>query len=236
MPSPAFPPAIPHAPRRDAAAPAYEELFRLGIDTDAADAGEEAFAACRDPRVARSLAQVYARLGDVPRSVAMADEALANGIRDEATWQLAYPRAYWPEVTSAAGAAGIDPLLLISLVREESRYEAGVISPARAVGLAQLLPSTAQAISGDSTMTLQRLKDPATNLRLGARYLRLQLDRFGGDPRLALAAYNAGPGAARRWVDLDADPDYLVERLPYAETRAYIRRVLGSYGVYRSLW
>ncbi len=236
LPAPVIPQAIPYVPPREAAAPVYEELFRLGIDVDAAEAGEEAFAAGRDPRVTRFLARVYASLGDVSRSVAMADEALAQGIRDEATWQLAYPRAYWPHVTAAAQAAGIDPLLLISLVREESRYEAGVISPSRAVGLAQLLPSTAQSLTGDSTMTLHRLKDPAVNLRLGARYLRLQLDRFGGDVRLALAAYNAGPGAARRWVGLDDDPDYFVERLPYAETRGYIRRVLGSYGIYTLLW
>jgi soluble lytic murein transglycosylase len=71
---------------------------------------------------------------------------------------------------------------------------------------------------------------------LGARYLRLQMDRFAGDSRLALAAYNAGPGAARRWVGLDADPDYFIERIGYAETRAYVQRVLGSYGVYRVLW
>jgi soluble lytic murein transglycosylase len=169
-------------------------------------------------------------------SVILAEHALGNGMRDEAMWRLAYPRAFWDAASAAASAAGIDPLLLLALVREESRYDPAVTSPAGAVGLAQLLPSTAQAMTNDRTMTVSRLKDAATNLLLGARYLRLQLDRFSGDPRFALAAYNAGPGAARRWVDLDADPDHLLEKIPYAETRAYVQRVLGSYGVYRVVW
>jgi soluble lytic murein transglycosylase len=231
-----LPPAVPHAPSQDRAGPTHEELARLGFDGDAAQAAEELRTANQDPRLARFLAEVYARLGDVPRSVAMADEALAHGIRDESTWRLAYPRAYWSDVTAAAQRAGIDPLFLISLVREESRYDHDVISPARAVGLAQLLPSTAQGLSSDPGITVRRLQDPATNLALGARYLRLQLDRFDGNLALALAAYNAGPGTARGWAALDPDLDYFVERVPFSETRAYIRRVLGTYGVYKRLW
>ncbi|MDR7417607.1 MAG: transglycosylase SLT domain-containing protein [Armatimonadota bacterium] len=236
LPPPVVPPRVFIDSSRQVAAPAHEELALLGLDADAADAVEDALAAQPHPWLSRFAAQVYARLGDIPRSVALADDALANGVRDEDTWRLAYPKAYWAEVNAAAQAAGIDPLLLLALVREESRYDAAVISTARAVGLAQLLPTTAQALSGDPSLNTRRLQDPATNLRLGARYLRLQLDRFHGDTRLALAAYNAGPGAARRWVGLDPDPDYFIERIGYTETRAYIRRVLGSYGIYRLLW
>jgi soluble lytic murein transglycosylase len=228
------PPPPPDA-SADGPAPGHDELLQLGFDADAADAAADAFEQDRDPRTARALAVAWDRLGDVVKSVAFAEDALAGGVRDQDTWRLAYPRAYWPQTQAAAAAAGIDPHLLLALVREESRYEAAVVSPARAVGLAQLLPSTASGLAG-RTVTLQQLKDPETNLRLGARYLRAQLDRFRGDLRLAAAAYNAGPGAASRWVDLDADPDYFVERIPYAETRAYVRRVLGSYGVYRWLW
>ncbi len=245
-PAPILPSSPPHVLPRDAAAPVYEELARLGMDADAAEAAEDALGdgvqagssgqGSRNPRVVRFLAEIYGRLGDIPQSVADAEEALAAGVRDETTWRLAYPRAYWTDVTAAAQSANIDPLLLLALVREESRYDAAVISPARAVGLAQLLPSTAQAMTSDASIGLQQLKDPALNLRLGARYIRLQLDRFNADPRLALAAYNAGPGAARRWIGLDADPDYFIERIPYTETRAYVRRVLGSYGVYKLIW
>jgi soluble lytic murein transglycosylase-like protein len=236
LPPPALSPSPPQILRPEAPSPAHEELARLGLDAEAAEAAEDALTRGGDPRVSRFLALAYNRLGEFTRSVGYAERALALGIRDADTWRLAYPKAYWPEVGAAARAAGIDPLLLLAMVREESRYDASVISPARAVGLAQLLPTTAQALSRDPSMTARRLMDPATNLTLGARYLRRQLDRFGGDLRLALAAYNAGPGAARRWVRLDADPDYFIEKIGYAETRAYLRRVLGSYGVYRLLW
>lgn len=216
-------------------APPYEELLRLGFDADAADAATDALGLDRDPRVARALAVAWDRLGDVVASVRFAEDALAGGVRDRETWRLAYPRAYWPQVQAASAAAGLDPYLLLALVREESRYEATVVSPARAVGLAQLLPSTASGLHGRA-VTVRDLQEPALNLRLGARYLRAQLDRFGGDLVFAAAAYNAGPGAVARWTALDRDPDALVERIPYAETRAYVRRVIGSYGVYRWLY
>ena len=250
---PQLPPTLPHRPPPAAGAPVFEELEWLGFDAEAVAAAEDVVAPWkprqetywydpagrepkRDLRIVRFLSAAYGRLGLIRPSVILAEHALGNGMRDEAMWRLAYPRAFWDAASAAASAAGIDPLLLLALVREESRYDPAVTSPAGAVGLAQLLPSTAQAMTNDRTMTVSRLKDAATNLLLGARYLRLQLDRFSGDPRFALAAYNAGPGAARRWVDLDADPDHLLEKIPYAETRAYVQRVLGSYGVYRVVW
>ncbi len=116
------------------------------------------------------------------------------------------------------------------------RRQGEPVEPSSAEAAGGTATSRPQAMTGDASTGLQQLKDPSLNLRLGARYLRLQVDRFGGDLRLVLAAYNAGPGAARRWVDLDPDPDYFVEKIGFAETRAYIRRVLGSYGVYKLLW
>jgi soluble lytic murein transglycosylase len=230
--SPAPPPAMP----RESAGLPHEELARLRLDLEAVEAAEDAVGSRPDLDLVRFLAEAFARLGAYPKSVALAEDALIGGMRDEGIWRLAYPKAYWPQVVAAAEAAGIDPLLLLALVREESRYDAQAVSWARAVGLAQLLPSTARAMARDRSMTAQALTDPATNLRLGARYLRIQLDRFRGDVRLALAAYNAGPGSASRWVGVDADPDHFVEKISIAETRGYVRRVLGSYGVYKLLW
>lgn len=229
------PPPPPPAPRETAGA-THEELARLRLVADAVEAAEDALDARHDFALVRFLAEGYSRLGAVRQSVALAEDALGNGIRDETMWRIAYPKAFWPEVSAAAQAAGIDPLLLLALIREESRYDPDAISWARAVGLSQVLPSTAQAMTSDRSYTAEKLRDPAINLRLGARYLRLQLDRFGGDVRLALAAYNAGPGSARKWTNLDADPDYFIEKIGIAETRAYVRRVLGSYGIYKLLW
>ncbi|MCS7173403.1 MAG: lytic transglycosylase domain-containing protein [Armatimonadetes bacterium] len=134
----------------------------------------------------------------------------------------------------AAQEVGVDPLLLLAVMREESRFDPQAVSHAGAVGLLQLLPATAREL--DATVDFRDLLSPAVNLRLGARYLAEQLQRFK-DLRLALAAYNAGPGAARAFAAGGIrDPDEFVERIPYAETRTYLRRVLQSYGIYRWLY
>lgn len=112
-------------------------------------------------------------------------------------------------IESAAREAGVDPTLLAALVWAESGFRADAGSGAGAIGLTQLMPGTARGLGVDP-------HDPLQNLRGGARYLAQQLDRFGS-PSLALAAYNAGPGAVAKHGGIP----------PYSETRAYVPRVLG---------
>jgi soluble lytic murein transglycosylase-like protein len=114
------------------------------------------------------------------------------------------------EIDAAAARHGIDPSLLAGLVRQESGFDPRARSGAGALGLTQLMPATAQSLGVTDPL------DPAQSLDGGARYLRQQLDRFGGDPALALAAYNAGPGAVQRFGGIP----------PYAETQNYVRNVL----------
>jgi soluble lytic murein transglycosylase-like protein len=116
------------------------------------------------------------------------------------------------EINAAATSNGIDPALLKGLVAQESGFDPNARSGAGAVGLTQLMPGTAAAL-GVTDPT-----DPAQSLQGGARYLRQQLDRFGGDPAKALAAYNAGPGAVARYGGVP----------PYAETQNYVRNILGG--------
>jgi len=125
---------------------------------------------------------------------------------------------YDPLVQSAAQRYGLDPALLHGLIQQESGFNPNAGSPAGAQGLCQLMPGTAAALGVTNPL------DPAQSIDGGARYLRQQLDAFGGDPSLALAAYNAGPGAVRRF---DGVP-------PYAETQAYVQKVLGYANAYRS--
>jgi soluble lytic murein transglycosylase-like protein len=114
-------------------------------------------------------------------------------------------------INDAAQRNGVDPALLKGLIRQESNFNPNARSAAGAVGLTQLMPSTAAGLGvGDPT-------DPAQAIEGGARYLRQQLDRFGGDPAKALAAYNAGPGAVERFGGVP----------PYAETQTYVQKVLG---------
>lgn len=117
-------------------------------------------------------------------------------------------RRYVGVLDAAAAAEGVDPTLLRAVAWTESNFDASAVSRAGATGLLQLMPQTAAHLGVDPT-------DPADNARGGARYLRQQLDRFGRVD-LALAAYNAGPGAVQRHGGIP----------PYAETQAYVRRVL----------
>jgi soluble lytic murein transglycosylase-like protein len=121
------------------------------------------------------------------------------------------------EINAAATSNGIDPALLKGLVKQESGFDPNARSGAGAVGLTQLMPGTAAAL-GVTDPT-----DPAQSLQGGARYLREQLDRFGGDERLALAAYNAGPGAVSKYGGVP----------PYTETQGYVNKVLANAASYR---
>jgi soluble lytic murein transglycosylase-like protein len=121
------------------------------------------------------------------------------------------------EITAAATSNGIDPALLKGLVQQESGFDPNARSGAGAVGLTQLMPGTAAALGVTDPA------DPVQSLQGGARYLREQLDRFGGDERLALAAYNAGPGAVSKYGGIP----------PYAETQGYVNKVLANAASYR---
>ncbi len=231
---PALPP--PAALRPDRFHPAHEELAALGFVREAAAEVEDLLRSGRDAGLLRAAAIYHALAGNTTASVAAAAEAVAasrgGGVSgDTGLWMLAYPRAYWEMVSAAAEAARVDPYLVLAVIREESRFDPEAISPAGAVGLMQLLPATAGGA------VRRQLVDPSTNIRLGAAHLGGLLRVFRGDVVLALAAYNAGTGAARRFARLPRPvPEEFIERIPYSETRAYVRRVLESYGIYRWLY
>lgn len=147
------------------------------------------------------------------------------------------PRAHWPEFQKAAKKHGVDPLLLASIARQESMFDERIASPADAQGVMQLLPKTASALTG-RTMKRWELWSPALNIDLGARYFRKMLDRFGGRAIPAIAAYNAGPRPAARWLDKNGHlpGDEFVELISYRETRDYVKKVLENYRIYRGLY
>jgi soluble lytic murein transglycosylase len=137
--------------------------------------------------------------------------------------------AYRDELTAASRAAGVPAPLLAAVAKQESRFSAGVRSAAGAVGLLQLMPATASEVAG-RVVTPARLEEPGPNAELGARYLQGLLQRWQGDPLLAVASYNAGPGAVESWLHprLQSQPELWVEAIPYPETRLYVKKVLGN--------
>ena len=140
------------------------------------------------------------------------------GLQATGASELPAGTPFGAEITAAAKKHGIDPALLAGLVKQESNFNPNAGSPAGARGLTQLMPGTAAGLGVTNVL------DPAQSLDGGAKYLRQQLDAFGGDVTRALAAYNAGPGAVQRYGGVP----------PYAETQNYVRVVQANAAQYRA--
>ncbi|MDF3064575.1 MAG: mltE [Polyangiaceae bacterium] len=194
------------------------------------------------PELMFTAAVLYARAGAVKLSSDAARLVLGKvpprfpaGDWREA-WKLAYPRPYAELVAEQAKKNQLSPSLIYAIMREESAFDADAESPADAYGLMQLILPTARMAAKPLGLPSDRisLKRPSVNIPLGARVLGKYTQQFPEDPLLAIAAYNAGPGAAKRWLKdrSGVSFDLWVELIPYVETRRYIKRVLGSAAVY----
>jgi soluble lytic murein transglycosylase len=158
----------------------------------------------------------------------------------QAFWEMLYPFGWRTEVVQAAERAGLDPYLVAAVVREESSYYPQAVSRAGARGLMQLMPATAQpmaAVRGWPFRDGYLLDDPVANIQIGTSFLAGLMREFG-DPRLALAAYNAGPGNTRKWwkARRNDDVDVWVEQIPFDETRNYVKKVTLSWEEYRRIY
>ncbi|MCK6552248.1 tetratricopeptide repeat protein [Myxococcota bacterium] len=155
-------------------------------------------------------------------------------------WRHAYPRAFEEATSTAATTHEIDTELILAIMRTESSFRTNARSPVGAYGLMQLMPNTASLIgrtAKDGRPHAARYKQPESNVWLGAWYLAKLVKRYDGQLAPAIGAYNAGPAAMDRWIAAsgEADLDEFVERVPYRETRRYIRKVLETYMVYQRL-
>ncbi len=135
----------------------------------------------------------------------------------------------------------LHPLLLISIIRQESLFEGFVRSGAGARGLMQIIPSTGETLAASIGWPLDYTADdlyrPYVSITYGAHYLDLNRDRFNRNYYAALAAYNGGPGNAAIWLELAGnDPDLLVEIIRFEETRTYIRSIYEIFAMYRNLY
>jgi soluble lytic murein transglycosylase-like protein len=173
-------------------------------------------------------------------------EATGWGLQDGAPTlerlRVLYPRAYWNEVQRVARETGLDPYLILAVGRQESIFQPRVVSVAGATGIMQLMPGTADWLAkvepAVTTDHVANLTHPANSLRLGAYYLIRMVERNDANLVYALASYNAGPGNVAKWKKQipTSDMEAFVEAIPFAETRGFVKKVLGNYGAYHSLY
>lgn len=144
---------------------------------------------------------------------------------------LLFPARFWSTIVQ--NTKGIDPVLVKSLIRQESAFNPTARSRARALGLMQVIYPTARAMG---VKNRQQLLEPGTNIRVGSEFLKKLITDFGS-VEMALAAYNAGPEIVREWKKRypTENIDLFVEMIPYTETREYVRLVLRNYKIYQKV-
>ncbi|SRR5579875_551263 len=182
----------------------------------------------------------YPQAGGYHDATVLATQMAMRGeISSRLAERIRYPRAFWPLFSQAAARTGVKPYLLLALSRQESLFDPRACSYADARGVMQLLPSTAARVAAQTGVPQYRidLYDPAINIELGSANLKMLLEMFGGDEFKAIAAYNGGEDAVRRWVERygGADDEW-VENIEFAETRNYVKKVVGGMREYRMLY
>jgi soluble lytic murein transglycosylase len=155
-----------------------------------------------------------------------------------AYWQALYPFAFSQPIATWSQNRTLNPFLVISLMRQESRFMPGIVSSAGAVGLMQVMPDTAQWIAQHTSVGQYDLKDPDDNIKLGTWYLNYTHQTWQGNSLLAVASYNAGPGNVQDWVNRlgITDLDRFVEQIPFSETQNYVESVFANYWNYLRLY
>jgi soluble lytic murein transglycosylase len=222
------------------------ELLRMGLP-EAAGELMRIDRRALPPDAARLLMDVFALAGHARRAAVVARAALGQHLRGGVdgrslkVWEAVYPMPFRNLVEKHAAKSKVDPDLVQALMREESRFNMRARSPTGALGLTQLMPRTARQVAGALKMggvSEESLFRPEVNIKLGATYLGMLLAELGGSVPHAVAAYNAGPHAVRRWLRVrgGAELDAWVEEIPFAETRSYVKRVLASYSAYQLVY
>ena len=197
----------------------------------------------KDPRPALKLrVAADAGVAESAMQIAARSEWLEHASDEHDVERIHFPRAYWPYAVEMGKAAGLDPYLVLALAKQESMFRARSTSSAGARGVMQLMPPTAKWMNDvESAITnedVADLEDPRSSIKLGAYYLRRMLSRSDGNLIFALCSYNAGPGNLDKWRARysTADLDAFIENIPFDETKHYVKKVLGNYAAYRSLY
>jgi soluble lytic murein transglycosylase len=191
-------------------------------------------------------ARIYQDIGRYDRAIQTMKRTVPNYFALEipelpkSYWEALFPKPYWDDLRRYSEQNSLDPYLVASLIRQESEFNPGAISRANAVGLMQLLPSTAKKVAKEEKLknfNPNQLLSPSVNMQLGTRYFRGVVDKFGSF-EYALAAYNAGDDRVKDWLGQGKyrDPQEFVESIPFTETREYVQAIMRNANVYRQLY
>ena len=209
-------------------------LLRLGLRVEGVREWNWAMRGLND-RELLAASVVAERAGNFDRAIAAADRT-----KEEHDYSLRYLTPYSEEVRPAARRQSLDDAWVYGLMRQESRFVTNAKSSAGASGLMQLMPATAKWVAnkiGLRDYHHGRVNDTETNLLLGTSYMRMVMESLDNHPVLASAAYNAGPGRARRWrAERPLEGAIYAETIPFTETRDYVKKVMSNAVYYSALF
>jgi len=252
---PAATPALPIPPGKqandlDPALARADELLEAGMEDEAGWELERNEASilrrAGDARGLATLLDRYRRASDFHRAFRLAESRGGAALLAEPKgaarpfWEAAYPKAYSELVEKLGPPAGNPDWFLYAIMRKESAFSPHDVSYADARGLLQMIPPTSAkvAASAGAAFFPDQLYEPETNIRLGASYIGSLYRKFDAQVPVAAGSYNAGPKAMTRWCDQHGKHpmDEFVELIAFAQTREYVKRVVGIYAHYRYLY
>lgn len=244
VPLGASPPDAPDARARVEEWLGGVELLRAaGLPEEAeAEAGRLVERAGDDPELLYPLAEGLNARGYTVRGVNLGYRLLRDaGRQNSRLLRIVYPFPYRGMVAAEAEEAGLDPFLVAALIRQESVFKARIASPVGARGLMQIMPETGSGLAAGSGIrgwSSELLYNPEINVHLGVRYLAEQMREYRGSLPSVFSAYNAGPARVERWRDFPeyADEELFTERIPFTETRDYVKILTRNIALYRGLY
>jgi soluble lytic murein transglycosylase len=216
-------------------------LDDVGMDAEAKLEYDRLFdEAAKSPDRLVATAHALAAGEQSARAITLGRKAVTELGATPQNYRLLYPVTEREKLDSSARANGLDPALVAGLIKQESSFNPRATSPAGARGLMQLMPAVGRVLArsrGIPNLETERLYDPALNIQLGTAHLR-GLFHGNREDVQAIAAYNAGESRVTRWLKKAgaSDPEMFTERIPYVETRDYVRSVVRNRAFYRVLY
>jgi soluble lytic murein transglycosylase len=241
----AAPPAIPASAQRrvDGWMRTLDVLRAVGMDADAeAEADRRVAEAGDDVNLLYPLSEGLTERGYTVHGIRIAIRLQREaGAMNPRLLRMLYPFPYRGMITGEARDAGLDPYLVAALIRQESTFKDRIASPAGARGLMQVMPETGRRLAaglGIGGWDAELLYSAEINTALGTRFLADQMRRYGGSLPSVFSAYNAGPGRVERWRRYPefGDEQLFTERIPFQETRDYVKILTRNIAIYRGLY